>query len=112
MTLTDQEHIQSLRAGLSDEALASLHPTAHAEALALRRARLKLSLEDAAAALSLTPDELERIERGLLTPTDAQLVRISERYRLGLDRLRKNFAPAQEPADAPATQDTPSTPAR
>lgn len=98
--MTEQEsraaHIASMRTGISDEEIRERYPNAHAHALAYRRRRLDLSLEQAAADLGMTPDELTRIESGDLIPTDAQLVRISERYRWSLEKLRENFARAAQ----------------
>jgi transcriptional regulator with XRE-family HTH domain len=101
MTLNDAEYIQSLRAGLSDEDITRRSPTAHAGALRLRRRKLKLSVEEAAASLDLTGEELEQIERGELEPTEEQLVKIAALYRLGAEQLIYSFALARRLREAP-----------
>lgn len=81
---------------VTDEEIRRRHPTAHARALYWRRRRLKLSLEDAAAKLSLTTNELERIERGELAPDDALLTHIAALYCLDLEALRADFKEQEE----------------
>lgn len=90
--MTDDGHVRHLRACVADEEIRRRHPTAHARALYWRRRRLKLSLEDAAAKLSLTTDELERIESGALTPDDTLITHIAALYCLDLEALREDFA--------------------
>lgn len=94
--LARRAKIVAMRTGISNEEIRERYPNAHAHALAYRRSRLDLSLEQAAADLDMTPDELTRIESGDLIPTDAQLVRISDRYRWSLEKLREDFARAAQ----------------
>lgn len=77
---------------LSKEEMKEKYPNAHAEALTWRRRRLGISLKQASDATEIPTEDLSQIERGVLSPTYEQLVKISDCYGYSLERLRENFS--------------------